>query len=174
MISALAKACAARGPWNVVALGNTVETAAAQLIRGVFETIVDTTGIVFVGPRARHRGGPIILVVEDVSNVESMLRAAERLQSDENAPGITILLLADSEEKVALMDGQVRLLLGDHDTAKIKHAVVAEGGERALAEVLRRLHGSFMIGQFGGRLVPASGDLQHLITSLECPLFLVR
>jgi hypothetical protein len=173
-VAALAKACAERGPWNVIALGNTVENAAADLIRGVFETVMDTTGIVFAGPRARHSAGPIVLVVEDVAHVETMLRAAERLQPDESGPGITILLLADSEEKFAVMDGQVRLLLGGHETVRITHAVIAEGGERALFEVLRRLGGSFLIGQFGGRLVPASGDLRHLIASLECPLFLVR
>ena len=44
----------------------------------------------------------------------------------------------------------------------------------ALAEVIRRLNGGFVIGHFGGLLVPADGDLRDLVAALECPLFLMR
>ena len=39
---------------------------------------------------------------------------------------------------------------------------------------IRRLHGGFVIGHFGGLLVPVDGDLRDLVAALECPLFLMR
>ena len=51
---------------------------------------------------------------------------------------------------------------------------IDQGAPAALAEVIRRLGTGFLIGHFGGILVPAHGDLRDLVAALECPLFLMR
>ena len=102
-----------------------------------------------------------------------MLRTAERLVLPEQE-AITVLLVGDSEDKVEWMEGQVRLLLGANEAVVLRRAVVAEGGEAALAEVLRQLKGGLVIAQFGGWLVPLGGEIRYLISSLECPLLLMR
>ena len=57
---------------------------------------------------------------------------------------------------------------------RINSAEVARGEAAVIAETLRRLQGGFVIGQFGGLVVPDEGDLRPLGAALECPLFLIR
>lgn len=170
--AALARACAERGPWNVIALGGTVDGTSGDALRRMFDTVHDTTGVIVAGPRARGQAGPLVVVLEDVTQLEPMLRTAKRLVPEESP--VTLVLVADATDTSARMEGEVRLVLGSDDRVIIARAVVAEGGEAALYEVLRRLHGGFAIGQFGGRLVPSSGDIRHLVASLECPLLIMR
>lgn len=186
-VAALARACAERGPWNVVALGDTLAPGSGTAIRRLFEAVAGTTGVIAAGPAARSASGPIVVVVEDIADLEPMLRAAERLAPppvDGEAPAssharhgegvVTLLLVAESDDKAGWMDAQVRLALGEHGNVAIVRAVVRAGGEAALAEVLRRMSGGIVIGRWGGLLAPAGGDLRHLTSSLECPLFLMR
>lgn len=174
-VAALARACTDCGPWNVVALADTL-AGGGEAVARLFDAVVGTTGVIIAGPAARRSDGPIVVVVEDIADLEPMLRAAERLRPEQvaEAETITLLLVADSEDKVAWMDGQVRLVLGEAAEVAIARTVVARGGEAALAEVLRRLGGGIVIGRWGGLAAPAGGELRHLTSSLECPLFLMR
>ena len=187
-VAALARACSERGPWNVVALGHTLGREAGDCVQRMFEAVTGTTGLILAGPAARRMTGPVVVVVEELSDLEPMLRAAERLSpprdgerkdgqrpADAREPqGVTLLLVGDSEDKSAWMEGQARLVLGETAEAVITHAVVTEGGEAVLAEVLRRLRGGFVVGRFGGILAPPGDQMRHLVASLECPLFLMR
>ena len=172
--TALARACAERGPWNLIALGDTVGATASDDIRRLFETVLDTTGVILTGPRARRNSGPLVVVLEDIAHLEPMLRTAARLAPEDGDTPITLLLVADSADKVAWMEGQVRLVLGANQTPQLARAVVEPGGEAVLAEVVRRLQGGLVIAEFGGVLIPASGDIRYLTSSLECPLLLMR
>ena len=133
-------------------------------------------GNICAGPHARRTSGQLVVVVEDIADLEPMLRAAERLvpAAEAETEGIKLLLVCDSEEKAVRMEDQVRLALGATELASIQRCVVAGGGEMALVEVLRRLRSGFVIGRFGGLLVPPSGDARRLTETLECPLFLMR
>lgn len=190
-MAALARACSERGPWNVVALGHTLGREAGEYVQRMFEAVTDTTGLILAGPAARRTTGPVVVVVEELADLEPMLRAAERLSppgeverkgaegarrtADRREPrGVTLLLVGDSEDKSAWMEGQARLVLGESADTTVARAVVTQGGEAVLAEVLRRLHGGFVVGRFGGVLAPPGGQMRHLIASLECPLFLMR
>ncbi len=172
--TALARACAERGPWNMIALGDTVGNSASDDIRRLFDTVLDTTGVILTGPRAQRNSGPLVVVLEDIAHLEPMLRTAERLAPEGGDTPIILLLVADSDDKLAWMDGQVRLVLGANQTPQLARAVVESGGEAVLAEVIRRLQGGLVIAEFGGVLVPASGDMRYLTSSLECPLLLMR
>lgn len=173
-VSALARACAECGPWNVIAVGHSVGSAGSCSVRDLFTAVADTTGVILAGPNARRTTGPLLVVLEDIAHLEPMLRAAERLRLDPDEHPVNLLLVADTEEKSQWMEGQARLILGAEDGAAISRAVVAEGAEAALTERIRRMHAGFVIGKFGGVLAPAESDLRPLMASLECPLFLMR
>jgi hypothetical protein len=172
-LRALAMTCSECGPWNVVVLGEPVVMTTSAELQGLFENVVDTTGIILVSPRARRADGPIILAVDDPTTLQSMLRAADRLQ-DKDARDIVVLLLAETGEAERTLEGQVRLQLGDLPDVRIVSAGPLLGDLRGAAEVLRRLHGGFVIAQLGGLLVPPEADLRPLSTALECPLLLMR
>lgn len=172
-LHAVAVACAEMGPWNVIALAETFGPSQCAEVREIFETIADTTGLVLVGPNARRTRGPVVTAIEDADHLQSMLRAAERLVAA-GSSGIAVLVVGGNAERRHWLDQQARLALGATPGVTIHEAATAEGATEALAEVLRRLDGGFVIGQWGGHLVTDESDLRRLVTSLECPLFLVR
>jgi hypothetical protein len=172
-VLALAKACAENGPWNVVALADALSPGQGPRLCELFSSVSGTTGLMLVGPKARRTSGPIIAVVESPDHLQPLLRAGERLSTITRGE-VQLLLLSDSASASEWLEGQVRLALGEQSRARLLHCRADQGAPAALAEVIRRLHGGFVIGHFGGILVPADGDLRDLVAALECPLFLMR
>lgn len=172
-VSALAATCSECGPWNVVALADPFGTLGSSSLRRVLASVLDATGLVIVGPKARRTSGPIIIAVEELDRLPGMLRAAERLSAVTGGE-VIVLLIAESQERLHFMEGQSRLLLGE--TSKLRFALVElrPGASAAAAEALRRMRAGFVISQFGGLIVPDDEDLRPLAAALECPLFLVR
>ncbi|MEZ5815891.1 MAG: hypothetical protein R3D44_02285 [Hyphomicrobiaceae bacterium] len=173
-IRALAEACAARGPWNVVALGEPVAALSGEQIALLFSSIPGTTGLVLVGPRAKRAEGRIVAVVEDIGHFDAVLRTARRLHAGDETTKLTLLLVSDSAEEAAIMDEQARLALGEDDTIEILRARIESAEPAMAAEVIRRLSAGFIVGRFGGLLLPPRADLRSLAAVLECPLFLMR
>ena len=172
-IQALAKACAEDGPWNVVALADALAPGQGARLSELFSSVAGYTGLMLVGPKARRTRGPVIAVVESPDHLQPMLRAAERMAGVTGGE-VLVMLLSDSPSRGRWLDEQVRLALGDHARVRLLHSQVDHGAPAALAEVIRRLDAGFLIGHFGGILVPAHGDLRDLVAALECPLFLMR
>jgi hypothetical protein len=172
-IAALAHACAASGPWNVVALGEPFTTRQARALRELFAQVLDTTGVVVAPPKARRPQGPVVVAVEDLARLGGMLRTAERIASISGSE-IRLLLVAPEAETARWMEDQARLLLAGQPGVAVQSVVAIAGDTAAMAENLRRLAGGFVIAPFGGLVVPAEGDLGPLVGLLECPLFLVR
>jgi hypothetical protein len=172
-VQALAKACAEDGPWNVVALADALPPGQGARLCELFNTVAGTTGLMLVGPKARRTRGPIIAVVETPEHLQPMLRAGERMASVLGGD-VMLMLLSDSQSADEWLDGQVRLALGEQSRMRLLHYRADQSAPAALAEMIRRLNGGFVIGHFGGLLVPADGDLRDLVAALECPLFLMR
>jgi hypothetical protein len=172
-VAALATACAENGPWNVVALADPFTPGDGDALRLIFDRVTATTGIVIVGPHAKRSEGPVVAVIEDMGHLEPMVRSALRLLREEGEE-ITVLLIADDEYKGHWMEAQARLALGDMQSVRIRLASDPHGSGAVIAEDLRRLDPGFVIARFGGMLIPAEGDLKHLVAALECPLFLMR
>ena len=172
-VHALAAACAECGPWNVVVLGEPFIVSEADNLRQVLETVSGTTGIVLVGPKAARTEGPVIAVVEDLEQLLPALRTAERLLAV-GGDEIVVQLIAEDDNTLDWMEGQARLAIGSQPAVRIALAHAAHGDAAALAEVLRRLKGGFVVSSYGGLMVPTQGDLRHLAIGLECPLFLMR
>ncbi len=176
-VQALSRACTECGPWNVVALAEPLSSRSSGMISKLFDA-VPATGIVVVGPAAKRVDGPYIVVVEDIAHLEPMLRTAHRLigetEPESGVPQITVLLIADTDDKLAWLEGQARLALEGDASVRIRHARATSAMPGVIADIVRRLHGGFLIGEFGGLLVPRDGDLGPLAMSLECPLLLVK
>lgn len=173
-LHALVVTCAECGPWNVVVLGEPFELTTGTELQSLFESIVDTTGIIVVSPRARRTSGPTVLAVDDPAALQPMLRAADRLQVDDGRE-IVVLLLAEDRAREQWLEAQVRLMLGEAETGiRLISAGPLLGDLRVAAEAVRQIKGGFVIAQFGGLLVPKEGDLRPLSAAMECPLLLMR
>lgn len=172
-LAALAQACADCGPWNVVALADPMPAAGSERLRELFDAVADITGLVLVGPKAQRTSGPIIAALEDIEHLPHMMRVGERLAGALGGE-IAILLLAETPEDAHLMEDQARLALGNPSGLRIMSSAGLDSTPAVLAETLRRLRGGFVLGQYGGLLVPRDGDLKPLVASLECPLFVMR
>ncbi len=172
-VQALAKACAEDGPWNVVALADVLSPGQGLRVCELFANVTGYTGLMLVGPKARRTAGPVIAVVEHPDHLQPMLRAAERLAGVTGGT-VMVMLLADGPERGHDLEEHVRLALGTQSKVALVSCQIDQGAPAALAEVIRRLDAGFLIGHFGGILVPAHGDLRDLVAALECPLFLMR
>jgi len=172
-VQALAKACAEDGPWNVVALADVLAPGQGLRICELFANVAGYTGLMLVGPKARRTRGPVIAVVESPDHLQPMLRAAERMAGVSGGE-VVVMLLADGPERGQWLEEHVRLALGTQAKVSLVSYQIDQGAPAALAEVIRRLQAGFLIGHFGGILVPAHGDLRDLVTAIECPLFLMR
>ena len=173
-VNAVARACAECGPWNVVTLAEPLGPASPALLRDLFAAVTGTTGIVVVGPNARRTSGPVIAEIEDIADLEPMLRTAEKLVEATGAASLILLLVGHTDEETLELEGQARLVLGEEPVATIARFNIRQGAPVELAERLRREGCGFILARFGGLLVPSGGDLEHLALALECPLFLLR
>ncbi len=172
-VSALAATCSECGPWNVVAIADPFGTLGSSPLRHLLTSVVDATGLVIVGPKAKRTSGPVVVAVEELDRLPSMLRAAERLSAVTGGE-VIVLLIADSQERLHLMEGQARLVLGERPDLRFALVELQPGASAAAAEALRRMRAGFVISQYGGLVIPEDEDLRPLAAALECPLFLVR
>jgi hypothetical protein len=172
-VQALASACTEHGPWNVIAFADSFALGNGEALREILERVSGTTGLILVGPEAKRTDGPVVVAVEDMLHFEPMLRSAMRLLPEEDGE-VALLLVADDPYQGHWMESQARLALGDTQRVRIITGIDTRGSGPVVAEMLRRLRAGFIIGHFGGVLIPASGDLRHLASSLECPLFVMR
>jgi hypothetical protein len=171
-IHALAAACAANGPWNVVALGEPFTPLQVPVLERLFETVSGTTGVVVAGARARRTSGPVVTLVEEVERLPPMLRAAERLAAVTGGD-TRILLAAEDRQRLDWMEAQARLVMGEALGVRADGVLVGRG-VGVLAEQLRRQMPGFVITRFGGLVLPEGRDLKPLTAALDCPMFLVR
>lgn len=179
---ALADACTAEGPWNIVCLAEPVGPRDGAWLAEVLESTSGATGLCVVGANGTAASeGDVVVVVETIDRFSQMLRAAERLAGACVASPRTIRLLlagatpAETEE----MDGFIRLALPQGDDAGrarvvLSDARVAHGTHAELAEALRRLEPRFVIARMRGLAAPAEGSMGDLLGVLRAPLLLVR
>ncbi len=180
---ALAEACAANGPWNVIALAAPVTARTMADVAALFDGVTDTTGIVLVGTAARRRPGPVVVAVEDAARLQPMLRAATRLAAAAGSD-IRLVLIETDADRVAWMEAEARRGLAGGE-ARIAAVQLASEGTSA-RRMLLTSGASFVIAVFGGALVPVdgvtggavtgAGDTHQppLVSVLDCPLLLVR
>lgn len=172
-VHAVAAACARNGPWNVIALAEALGGASGASIEEIFDNVIDATGLVLVGPKATRTAGPIVVAAEDRERLPGMLRAAERIAKTTESE-IWLMLLADDEDALRQLEGEARLLLAERRDIRIAPGAVLHGHTSVAVEAMRKARAGFLIARFGGLAAPKGRGWRVLLSSLECPLFLVR
>ncbi len=195
-VQALVSACARRGPWNMIAIAETFGSLASFSLDEVFDTVTDATGVIVAGPEARapvtvgsrvagrtSRGGsssavpvssgPVVLAVEDSAHIQGMLRVGRYIAAALEVE-IVVLLIAGTDEELARMDAEVRLLLAGEPDVRLARSDTTFGDQAAVADVIRRQRCGFLIAQYGGISAPRYKSLRPLTGVLPCPVLLVR
>lgn len=170
---ALADACAERGPWNMVALGEPVASHDRIKLREMFSSVWGTTGFVLTSPKAKRMSGPVVAIVEDIERLAPLLRTAEHLAAA-TASATEIMLVGTDAHAVIEMEAQARLILSDEAHANMPITVVSHGGAPAIGQALRGLGAGFVIAHYDGIAMPSEGEETLLAENLEGPLLLVR
>ena len=195
-IQALVSACARRGPWNMIAIAETYDTQTPTLLDELFDTVRDATGVIIAGPAATPRtevdrrtakktappeagpatsttSGPVVLAVEDSAHIQGMLRAGRYIAAALETE-IVVMLIADTDDDLAHLEGEVRLVLAGEPGVRLARSGATFGDQAAVAEVIRRQDTSFLIAQYGGVTAPRRQSLRPLTNALRCPVLLVR
>lgn len=173
-VKALAEACAAHGPWNVVALAAPLLDFDGAAIERLFTEVPGTTGLILVARTARRTQGRTVALVEDIAHFEAVLSTARRLDAASGGNNLTLLLVAETDEEAQTMDEQARLVIGDDETVEIVRARVATNAPGMAAELIRRLDAGIIVGRLGPLVMKPDVNLRPLAAVLECPLFLIR
>lgn len=174
---ALGRACAEKGPWNVVALADPFAARDREPLLQLMTEVEGVTGYVLVAPSVQRTSGPIIAVVEDVSRLMQLLRIADRLAAGTREAVIVLIAPSTRGDMSGAGPGSleesVRLALAERPDVLIC-MVETYGDPDAMAEVLRRMRGGFIVGEAGRTLLASDCSWQALAQTLECPLFIAR
>lgn len=175
-LRAVARACAENGPWNLIVMGEPLGPGDESRLSEVFERVRDTTGAVITGPLASRTRGSVLAAVEDFERLGPMLKAAQRLAAPIGGD-VKLVLVGDRRDELAWMEGEARLLCAtgdDGEVAAFESVLAANDDPAPLVAVLQRYKPGIALAQFGGRLVAPGVNLRPLMSTLECPLLLVR
>lgn len=195
-LQALVSACARRGPWNMIAIAETIDSQKPSLLDDVFDAVRDATGVIVAGPaadtqaevhrrsgrkagakragaRSRAASGPVVLAVEDLAHIQGMLRAGRYIAAALETE-IVVLLIAETDDELTFLEGEVRLLLAGDPDVRLARSGATFGNQAAVAEVIRRQESCFLIAQYGGAIAPRRRSLRPLTNALPCPVLLVR
>lgn len=170
---ALAEACAERGPWNMVALGEPLAGHDRVRLREMFASVWGTTGFVMVGPRATRVSGPVVAVVEDIERFSPLLRTGEQIAATTASP-VEVLLAAQGPAQAIDMEAQARLILNSEARDYVMIVTITNATPSSIGEAVRRLGAGFVIAHYDGIAVPSEGEETLLSENLEGPLLLVR
>lgn len=172
---ALAVACAASGPWNVVVWGHAMERAEFDALGPFLRTVHDVTGIVVGGDGRDDPAGPVVVVVERVEDLMSAVRTAARLRPDETASIVVVPADPDDPDR---LEGEIRLVLAasapDNVRVEVESARDCHAHAAALAYLIQRHAPSLLITRLGGVLTQEAHGFSQLVRALTCPVLLVR
>lgn len=173
VVPALARACAERGPWNIVAFGEPiVDAEGAEMVAEALSNVFGATGYIVAGRRARWSHGPIIVVAEDTDRLSGQLRVARGLAGIDRDPVAVIAVGADEIGRDWL-DSEVRMIVGESADVTQLRPFSADGPAAALPAALSGLLPRMIIARNGGLTLPTLG-LQHVLAALSCPVFLTH
>lgn len=171
-MTALARCCAALGPWNVVVLAESGTGPAAGSIGHVLDAVQDATGVVAVPRKVRVPSGPVVVAAEDEDRLPVMLRTAERLASVTGSP-IRLLLIASAQDELPWLEAQARLLVAGQKHCDIELYDTSRAPVSALPEHIRKQQGGFLITRHGGLVLPYD-FYEPLPAILGFPVFSIR
>ncbi|MGI9408287.1 MAG: hypothetical protein ACR2O4_18060 [Hyphomicrobiaceae bacterium] len=155
-----------------IVMAETFDTSDMAGLRHLFESPAGLGGALLVGPQAQARTGPVIVVVENQTSSEELIRVAGHVARERQLDEIVILATRDH-----LTDTQIREALENSAAGLVRRIVRPKHGLNFLQSVVqavRDLNGSIVIASRSNRLQPGEGELHGLVNSLSAPLLLVR
>ncbi len=169
------------GPFEagtLIASGESLSATEAARLSHILNEVDEVAGVLITGPRVQRSRGPIVVAVEEAARILPLLGYAERLRLDHH-PGIVLLLVADTRERIeALREAAERLL---HPAlpvtfahALISRAAAGRGSAGILAEAVIRFGSGFAIAHLGRLIRAREQELKTLARTLECPLLLLK
>jgi hypothetical protein len=172
-VPALARACAERGPWNIVAFGEPIADAeAAERVADALREVAGATGYVVAGRRAGWRRGPVVVAVEDVDRLPGQLRVARGLAAVDRDPVWLVPVASDVIGKDWL-EAELRMVEADLADVVVRPAIDAGAVGHALPTTLTAAEPRLVIARNGGLSAPADA-LPRVLLALDCPVFLTH
>jgi hypothetical protein len=171
-VEALSTACTESGPWNVIALADPWDLARSQVLSRILSEVHGMTGIVLSGTKARSIEGPVVAVIENLSHLSSMLRAAKRIASVADGE-VHLLVIGEENDLSGMIEGQVRLALGEQGMAHVSMLSIRQGTPNSIAEILRGLRAGFVIAEAQGILMPPLAKGRAALDLIEGSVLLV-
>ncbi len=173
VVPALARACGERGPWNIVAFGEPVETAeTAELVRDAIATVYGATGYIVAARRARWSSGPILVAAEDIDRVAGQLRVARGLAQVEK-DAVAIVAIGADDIARDWLDAEIRIAAAEAGGVTVLQPVSAETVADLLPHVLASCEPRLVVTRSGGLTAPHN-DLPRVLAALACPVFLTH
>lgn len=170
--TALADACAERGPWNLVALGSARTGPLTTRVGDLVANVRGTTGFVIAGPDAAGSDGPVIAIAESIDRVLPMWRTASRIAATTDCEVLLLVLDFGDDDGVSAGD-QALLALTEDPQARVTLVTAGDLEPRQLAGRLCRSDPSLVILQYGGLAAPSDKGLDRLAFELDGAILVV-
>ncbi len=169
------------GPFEagtLIASGEPLSAIEAARLSHILNDVEEVAGVLITGPRAQRSRGPIVVAVEEAERILPLLGTAERLRLDHH-PGIVLLLVADTRERIETLRKAAERLLHPALPVTFAHALISRaaagrGSAGILAEAVIRFGSGFAIAHLGRLIRAREQELKTLARTLECPLLLLK
>lgn len=173
VVPALARACAERGPWNIIAFAEPVDTAeCAELVRDAMSNVYGATGYIVAGRRAKWLPGPILVVAEDMDRFAGQLRVARGLAQVEKDP-VAVVAVGVDEVARDWLDAEVRISVGTSSDVILFPAISADNVADLLPHILASCEPRLVVTRSGGVTAPHMA-LPRVLAALARPAFLTH
>jgi hypothetical protein len=117
--------------------------------------------------------GPVVAVIEDLSHLSAMMRAAKRIASVAGGE-VQLLVVSEDDDHSGVVEGQVRLALGEQEMAHVSMLGIRQGTPHSIAEILRALGAGFVIAEAQGILMLSAAGGRSALDLVEGPVLLVK
>ena len=171
-IEEMCRACADEEKASLLVLSETLALGHINEIDELLTQPSNLGGLLMVGPGARERSGPAVIVPENMAGVEAMLDLAQALIAKDKP--IIIFLAGDDDQALRKDADQLHATLKPDERLNILSAKIPGHQPQVMAEAIMRLKGGLVIAQYGGALLPAKNSIFPLATALACPLLITR
>ena len=171
-IRAILNACTEGKAASILVLSETLPLKHIAEIDELLKGAPTLQAVLLVGPGAKRRAGPVVIVPEKTANVPNMFMAAEVLAKKDQQ--IIIFLSGEDAAELSRRSEKLQEILPPSNRLNILTAVLPQGQPAVMTEAIRRLRGGLVIAEYGGRLMPCRENIVTLATALECPLMISK
>jgi hypothetical protein len=157
---------------GILAIGEPLALAAPGIFPDPLDERTGIAGIVVVGCEAKRARGPILTVIDPLSDVAMLVDTAEQIAS-EGAQKVILFIAGTQRREAERLEEEARAALDAGTHYKLEH-IGAALTPRALGTLARRYEGGLVIARIGGPVAESGVQASRFACSLDCPLLLLR